>query len=213
MAQRSKKESMPLKQVSTNPANFRPSGDSGPVMIKPMQRNAVKNVKWSLLLTLAAWFVAATPARADGTAIVLDLEGALGVATAEYVIGGIEQADQQNANVIIIRMDTPGGLVSPMRDIVQAILASDIPVVTYVAPGGARADSAGTYILLASHVAAMAPTTHLGAATPVSLTGDGFSPGKDNESAPTTDRTADDDTEQSSDEASEEESSDDDSGR
>ena len=111
-------------------------------------------------------------ARADGTAILLDLKGALGVATAEYIVGGIEDAEERNANLIIIRMDTPGGLMEPMRDIVKSILASSVPVVTYVSPGGARADSAGTYILLASHVAAMAPTTHLGAATPVSLMGD-----------------------------------------
>jgi len=136
-------------------------------------------------------------ARADGTAIVLDMEGALGVATAEYLISGIEQADLQDANVIIIRMDTPGGLVSPMRDIVQAILASDIPVVTYVAPGGARADSAGTYILLASHVAAMAPTTHLGAATPVSLTGDGFGPGNADDPSPANEQDPDPDTDDS----------------
>ena len=111
-------------------------------------------------------------ARADGTAILLDLDGALGVATAEYIIDGIDDAQERNANLIIIRMDTPGGLMEPMRDIVQAILGSSVPVVTYVSPGGARADSAGTYILLASHIAAMAPTTHLGAATPVSLMGD-----------------------------------------
>ncbi len=121
-------------------------------------------------------------ARADGTAILLDLDGALGVATAEYIVDGIEDAQAQNAKLIIIRMDTPGGLMEPMRDIVQAILGSSVPVVTYVAPGGARADSAGTYILLASHVAAMAPTTHLGAATPVSLMGedskDGLKPAK-----------------------------------
>ncbi|MGI9202431.1 MAG: NfeD family protein [Woeseiaceae bacterium] len=169
-----------------------------------MQRNAVKKLKWWLLLTFAACMSATTYARADGTAIVLDLEGALGVATAEYVIDGIEQAAQQNASVIIIRMDTPGGLVSPMRDIVQAILASDIPVVTYVAPGGARADSAGTYILLASHVAAMAPTTHLGAATPVSLTGDGFSPGKDEDAEPAEDKTADEDSDLSDDDTADE---------
>lgn len=110
-------------------------------------------------------------AQNAGRAVHLDLEGALGVPTAEYIIGGIEDASESNAGLVIIRMDTPGGLVEPMRDIVQAILNSDVPVATYVSPGGARADSAGTYILLASHIAAMAPTTHLGAATPVSLTG------------------------------------------
>lgn len=127
-----------------------------------------------LILLPLAWV---SNARADGTAILMDLEGALGVATAEYIIDGINTAQDQDASLIIIRMDTPGGLVEPMRDIVQAILGSGIPVVTYVSPGGARADSAGTYILLASHVAAMAPTTHLGAATPVSLMGEDLSPG------------------------------------
>jgi len=113
----------------------------------------------------------ALPALANGVAVQLELDGPLGVATAEYIIDGINAANEQNANLIIIRMDTPGGLMEPMRDIIQAILNSNVPVVTYVSPGGARADSAGTYILLASHIAAMAPTTHLGAATPVSLSG------------------------------------------
>ncbi len=112
-------------------------------------------------------------AQAGGTAILLNLEGAIGVATAEYIIDGIEEAEDRGAELVIIRMDTPGGLVSPMRDIVKAILGSDVPVATYVSPAGARADSAGTYILLASHIAAMAPTTHLGAATPVALGGGG----------------------------------------
>ena len=123
-------------------------------------------------------------ARAEGTAIVVDLEGALGVATAEFIIDGIDKANDTGARLVIIRMDTPGGLDAPMREIIQTILASDVPVVTYVSPGGARADSAGTYILLASHVAAMAPTTHLGAATPVSMIGgDDFSPGGPEEPA------------------------------
>ncbi len=125
---------------------------------------------WALLAFRLIAF--ATPAVADGTAVQLELNGPLGVATADYIVGGIEKAAERNANIIIIRMDTPGGLVEPTRNIIQAILASDIPVVTYVSPDGARAASAGTYIVLASHIAAMAPTTHLGAATPVSLTGD-----------------------------------------
>lgn len=110
-------------------------------------------------------------AMADGLALQVDLEGPLGVAKAEYIINGIEEAEARNANLVIIRMDTPGGLVEPMRNIVSAILSSPVPVATYVSPGGARADSAGTYILLASHLAVMAPTTHLGAATPVALGG------------------------------------------
>lgn len=121
----------------------------------------------------------APPAVAEGTAVVLDLEGAIGVATAEFIITGIEEAEDRDATLVIIRMDTPGGLVNSMRDIVSAILGSNVPVVTYVSPAGARADSAGTYILLASHVAAMAPTTHLGAATPVSLSGDDVGGGGD----------------------------------
>ncbi len=156
----------------------------------------------SVVLTFLALVTLSFSVRADGTAVVLDLEGALGVATAEYIIGGIEQAEEEGANIVIIRMDTPGGLVSPMRDIVQSILGSEVPVVTYVSPGGARADSAGTYILLASHIAAMAPTTHLGAATPVSLTGDDLSPGEDE--AEDNDPATEEDTEDASDEASDE---------
>jgi membrane-bound serine protease (ClpP class) len=122
----------------------------------------------SLMMLFLFWSL---PSLANGVAVQLELDGPLGVATAEYIIDGIDQANSRNASLIIIRMDTPGGLMEPMRDIIQAILNSAVPVVTYVSPGGARADSAGTYILLASHVAAMAPTTHLGAATPVSIGG------------------------------------------
>ncbi len=108
--------------------------------------------------------------------VELDVKDGIGVATADYVISGIEYAEESGAELIIINMDTPGGLVKPMRDIVQAILGSSVPVATYVTPAGARADSAGTYILLASHVAAMNPTTVMGAATPVTLGGGDTTP-------------------------------------
>ncbi|MEM7503630.1 MAG: nodulation protein NfeD [Pseudomonadota bacterium] len=127
--------------------------------------------RWLRLPLSACLLMFWSAGQAQGVAHELELEGALGVAKAEYLISGIESAADDGAKLVIIRMDTPGGLVEPMRDIVQAILNSRVPVVTYVSPGGARADSAGTYILLASHVAAMAPTTHLGAATPVSMMG------------------------------------------
>jgi len=128
------------------------------------------------LLAAAALLVSAFAAQADGNVVVLNIKGGIGVATAEYILSGIEHAESSGAELIIIDMDTPGGLMAPMRDIVQAILGSSVPVATYVTPAGARADSAGTYILLASHIAAMTPTTHLGAATPVSLTGDDAPP-------------------------------------
>ncbi len=128
------------------------------------------------LLAASVLLVSAIAARADGTVVVLEIKGGIGVATAEYILSGIEHAESSAAELIIINMDTPGGLMAPMRDIVQAILGSSVPVATYVTPAGARADSAGTYILLASHIAAMTPTTHLGAATPVSLTGDDATP-------------------------------------
>jgi len=108
-----------------------------------------------------------------GRALQLNLEGAIGAATADFITGGIRQAEEEAADLVIIRMDTPGGLDSSMRDIISAILNASVPVATYVSPAGARADSAGTYILYASHIAAMAPTTHLGAATPVPLAGGG----------------------------------------
>ena len=119
-----------------------------------------------LLLTLF-WSAFATAATTK--VVELEIDGAIGVATAEYLSSGIEHAEEIGAELIVITMDTPGGLMKPMREIVQGILASTVPVAAYVTPAGARADSAGTYILLACHIAAMTPTTHLGAATPVPL--------------------------------------------
>ena len=122
----------------------------------------------SLLLALLGSMLSTAHAA---SIIELEIEGPIGVATADYVDAGLEHAIDRDADLIIINIDTPGGLVKPMRTIVQSILASPVPVAVYVSPAGARADSAGTYILLAAHIAAMAPTTHLGAATPVPLVG------------------------------------------
>lgn len=129
----------------------------------------------ALFLFILLGFLAVS-AHAENKVVVLEISGAIGVATAEYVVTGIEHAESSDAELVVIDIDTPGGLMGAMRDIITKILNADVPVATYVTPEGARADSAGTYILLASHIAAMAPTTHLGAATPVSMTGDDVTP-------------------------------------
>ncbi len=105
------------------------------------------------------------------TAVTLEIRDAIGPATSDFFRRTLERANEDGAQLVILQMDTPGGLDSAMRDMIRDILGSSVPVVTYVAPSGARAASAGTYLLYASHIAAMAPATHLGAATPVQIGG------------------------------------------
>ncbi|MDH5979054.1 nodulation protein NfeD [Vibrio splendidus] len=102
---------------------------------------------------------------------VIEVNGGIGPATSDYLTREIEQAHDEQAKLIILKMNTPGGLDSSMRGIIRSITTSPIPIATWVGPAGSRAASAGTYILLASHIASMAPGTNLGAATPVSLGG------------------------------------------
>jgi membrane-bound serine protease (ClpP class) len=119
------------------------------------------------LLLAGPHVVGQEPARAD--ALLLEVNGAIGPAVSDFIERGIERAVEDGNRAVILKMDTPGGLDTSMRVIIKSILASPIPVIVYVAPSGARAASAGTYILYASHFAAMAPATNLGAATPVPI--------------------------------------------
>lgn len=122
------------------------------------------------LVAAAAWLTAAS-AGAASTVWVVELETAIGPASADYFIRALERADASQVDLLVLRLDTPGGLDKAMRDMVKAILASPVPVAAYVAPSGSRAASAGTYIMYASHVAAMAPATNIGSSTPVSVGG------------------------------------------
>ncbi|MFL5076838.1 MAG: NfeD family protein, partial [Microvirga sp.] len=134
---------------------------------------------------MAVAFAQPASAQSPNRVFVTEVNGVIGVATTRQIAHAIQKAKQEGGIALVIRLDTPGGLVSSTRDIIKEMIASPVPVIVYVAPSGARAASAGTYITYASHLAAMAPGTNIGAATPIELGGVPGLPGsqpKDKES-------------------------------
>ncbi|WFF40449.1 nodulation protein NfeD [Salinicola endophyticus] len=138
------------------------------------RREVVRRGLWLACLLLGGWLALVALAQPPGpaTALILTLDDSLNPATRDYLERGIAEAERRQAALVVIELDTPGGQFESLRRLAQTILASRVPVVTYVTPSGARAASAGTYLLYASQVAAMTPGTHLGSATPVAAGGD-----------------------------------------
>ena len=131
-------------------------------------------------------FTVPLPGQAPSRSVVaIDIKGAIGVATSEYIAQAIAKAESEGAQLLVIKLDTPGGLVSSTREIIKAILASRVPVAVYVSPSGAHAASAGTYIAYSAHIAAMAPGTNIGAATPVQISIPGLPTSPDPKRQPT----------------------------
>ncbi|PWB66022.1 MAG: hypothetical protein C3F17_02345 [Bradyrhizobiaceae bacterium] len=144
--------------------------------VAALVRPFLSRMRWGAALCGAALLLAfsAPPtgaAERSDIVVIADVKGGIGVAATRLLADAQARARRENARYLIIRLDTPGGLVSSMREIIQQILASPIPIIVYVAPGGARAASAGTFIVYAAHLAAMAPGTNVGAATPVEMGG------------------------------------------
>lgn len=124
-----------------------------------------------LVFSFVPVFILAAERTSSGKAVVLTVNGVINPVSSEYISTNLKKANEESAEVVVIELDTPGGLDTSMRDIIKEIMASKVPVVVYVAPGGARAASAGAFITISAHVAAMAPGTNIGAAHPVNLGG------------------------------------------
>jgi len=129
----------------------------------------------SVLFILSIFFlltlVIAIPSQEKAPVFTIEIDGIINPATAKFIVDSIDQATQQGAQCLIIQLDTPGGLMDSMRTIVKKILTANIPIIVYVSPKGARAASAGVFVTMAAHIAVMAPSTHIGAAHPVTLGG------------------------------------------
>jgi membrane-bound serine protease (ClpP class) len=125
------------------------------------------------ILVFIVFFVAVQAMFAKNKVVVIDVDGGIGPAIADYLESGIRYAEEEKAEALVVRLNTPGGLLETTRDIVEDIMEAKVPVIVYVAPGGSRAGSAGVFITLAGHIAAMAPGTNIGAAHPVGMDGDG----------------------------------------